>query len=101
MSIYEGGDPVEPRCPKCGDSCVYNGNYFCTECDWALPIHERVTPIEERIWFLEAIISLYAYRVTRGRELTNFQPLETYESELRELKHQREWAEEVLSPGAL
>lgn len=32
------GDPVMGQtCPKCnGYTVVYNGNYFCTHCSWAM-----------------------------------------------------------------
>lgn len=37
----EAGRLTLEHCPKCGESIVYNGNYFCEDlfngCDWALP----------------------------------------------------------------
>lgn len=30
------GDVIEgERCPRCRGVLVYNGNYFCIDCDWA------------------------------------------------------------------
>ena len=33
------GDPVAGQaCPRCQNfTVVYNGNYFCTHCTWAMP----------------------------------------------------------------
>lgn len=32
-----GNSPTGVPCPSCGDPIVYNGNYFCTICEWAMP----------------------------------------------------------------
>lgn len=29
------------ECPKCSSEVVYNGNYFCSECEWAMPEHYK------------------------------------------------------------
>ena len=40
----DDGDPVlRQTCPYCREqTIVYNGNYFCTNCKWAMG--ERMTP---------------------------------------------------------
>lgn len=66
-SIFSG-DPVTPRCPECQGQCVYNGNYFCIQCPWALPEYELLpSPNREWLhkWFQEALDSLLAYREAR------------------------------------
>lgn len=42
---WRRGDPVEGQaCPGCHKTTViYNGNYFCTACDWAMD--EELSPI--------------------------------------------------------
>jgi len=35
---------LDKRCPKCGGDAVYNGNYYCLECDWALAERADVQP---------------------------------------------------------
>ena len=44
MSLRDYGDPViGVSCPKCGvGQVVYNGNYFCDTCKWAMK--DRYTP---------------------------------------------------------
>lgn len=66
-SIFSG-DPVTPRCPECEGQCVYNGNYFCIQCEWALPEYELLpSPSREWLhkWFEEAYASLMDYRAQR------------------------------------
>jgi hypothetical protein len=38
MSEWRTGDPVEGQiCPGCRRfTVVYNGNYFCTHCQWSM-----------------------------------------------------------------
>jgi hypothetical protein len=43
------GDPgdgyLDLPCPGCGlEKCVYNGNYYCTSCTWAMPEGWPVQP---------------------------------------------------------
>ena len=58
-----GGWLVEPPCPKCGNLCVYNGNYYCTECDWAFP-HPDKKPNSKKLqqWGVDAYKSLMEFR---------------------------------------
>lgn len=37
MSFWEGELIPGSRCPKCQKPLAYNGNYWCSECDWVLP----------------------------------------------------------------
>lgn len=62
--ITNQGDPTTEKCPQCGGTIVYNGNYFCEnwtwysddrpvnkeegECDWALP-HPQELLIDKQI----------------------------------------------------
>jgi hypothetical protein len=55
----QNGDPTEEKCPKCGSTILYNGNYFCknwnypateNDCDWALP-HPQTELVDKRICF--------------------------------------------------
>lgn len=41
MNEFRTGDPVKGQtCPGCRQyTVVYNGNYFCTHCPWAMPGH--------------------------------------------------------------
>jgi len=47
--VFSGGDPVAGQaCPRCKNfSVVYNGNYFCKSCTWAMP--ERQTARHKQI----------------------------------------------------
>lgn len=46
------------RCPRCdSESLTYNGNYFCTECDWANP--EVDHPIEQDSTFILELMLAY------------------------------------------
>jgi uncharacterized Zn finger protein (UPF0148 family) len=37
--------PLDKRCPQCKELEVeYNGNYFCSDCDWGLGEDENVQP---------------------------------------------------------
>lgn len=41
------GEPVQgAKCPSCAGTVVYNGNYFCLDCEWALPAEFEGYPIE-------------------------------------------------------
>jgi hypothetical protein len=44
---FRNGDPVKgQKCPACKrEQVVYNGNYFCTNCDWAMGEQNRPTRI--------------------------------------------------------
>jgi uncharacterized Zn finger protein (UPF0148 family) len=57
------GDPVGIPCPECGVEAVYNGNYFCPECDWGLPGEDLSE--EDRAWAVQAYIS---YMKSRGEK---------------------------------
>jgi uncharacterized Zn finger protein (UPF0148 family) len=36
--VRQGDLVLGVRCPRCGrEEVVYNGNYFCDECDWVMP----------------------------------------------------------------
>lgn len=44
---------TQEKCPSCGASVVYNGNYFCAAlepglCDWALP-HPARSPADRSL----------------------------------------------------
>lgn len=66
MDSFLSGDPVEPACPMCSGQCVYNGNYFCVECGWALPHGnpEADRPNSRFLceWSVEAYFSLMDFR---------------------------------------
>lgn len=34
---YEGFLIKGSRCPQCNEPLVYNGNYWCSECDYVMP----------------------------------------------------------------
>jgi len=54
MAILSGGKPTNEKCPKCGGTIEYNGNYFCQHwndtCDWALP-HPQTELVDKQIQF--------------------------------------------------
>lgn len=51
---------LAPDCPECGtQSLVYNGNYYCTNCDWALP---HPTPSKFRVLYKDMYVSLMRLR---------------------------------------
>lgn len=65
------GDHVKGvACPKCRrETVVYNGNYYCDECSWAMP--EAETPSSR------AIIKAYLLqRLTAAQEAGNAKEIE-------------------------
>ena len=55
------GDPIpDTECPVCGGGITYNGNYFCTRCDWALP--HPIELIRDQKAYQTALTNLLAMR---------------------------------------
>lgn len=50
---------LDKPCPRCGGRTTYNGNYYCLDCDWALPELASVQP------WLRSLIRL---RRSQGRD---------------------------------
>ena len=62
-------------CPKCKKlRCVYNGNYFCKACDWALP--DEVLTKAEMYWFGAAYLTVMRV-MGRAPDLDQFEQIMT------------------------
>lgn len=52
ISKDDGGWYTEVKCPRCGSTVIYNGNYFCVNwncsCRWALP-HPAKKPEDKAV----------------------------------------------------
>lgn len=43
ISSHRGdGSRTEIPCPKCRKEILYNGNYFCSECEWVFDLVDGV-----------------------------------------------------------
>lgn len=60
------GDPTGVPCPECEAEIVYNGNYFCSSCDWVSPVYEEET-LEDRAFTKKLLEGLRDKRREAGR----------------------------------
>lgn len=55
MSRYGMLEILKPDCPECNQNTLtYNGNYYCTNCIWALP---HPVPAQLRVLYKDMYVS--------------------------------------------